>query len=107
MGIFSIFSKQQPIAVAITKEIQADSFSLMTFSRPEIPTIVEKRNQEWISFGEDNDYPQKLKEFLATCAMHNSIVNGKTQMQAGAGLLLNGAVDQAASEAAYNALSPE
>ena len=25
MGIFSIFSKQQPIAVAITKEIQADS----------------------------------------------------------------------------------
>lgn len=84
--------------------VEADSVSVFEFARPEIPCIIEKKKDDWVWYGENNDYPLFLTEILSTSAIHNAIIEGKTQMMAGSGLLINGAKDKAASDAAYSAL---
>jgi len=59
------------------------------YSRPELPLIVEKKNNEWVSYGANNLYPNDLLEYLNTSAIHAAIVQSKAKMQAGDGLKLN------------------
>lgn len=50
------------------------------------PKIVEVRNQEWISYGEDNNYFGYLQDRINGSPTNNAIVNGISQMIFGQGL---------------------
>ncbi len=85
-------------------EVETDSFNGFQFARAEMPCIIEKKNVDYVWYGEDNNYPYFLTELLSTSAIHNAIIESKSKMMAGSGVLLNGAVDKTASEAVYNSL---
>lgn len=50
------------------------------------PKIVEVKNQEWVSYGEDNNYFGYLQDRINGSPTNNAIVNGISQMIFGKGL---------------------
>jgi DNA-binding MarR family transcriptional regulator len=56
------------------------------FSEYSNPKFAEKKNQEWVTYGDDNKYPYHLLNLLNTSAKHNAIVNGKANFIVGSGL---------------------
>lgn len=58
----------------------------INFSEYSQPKFVEKKNQDWVSYGEDNKYPYHLLSLLNTSAKHNAIINGKANFIAGKGI---------------------
>lgn len=57
--------------------------SLSTYTSPK---VVEVRNQEWVSYGDDNDYFGYLQDRINGSPTNNAIVNGISQMIFGRGL---------------------
>jgi len=57
--------------------------SLATYTSPK---IVEVRNQDWINYGEDNNYFGYLQDRINGSPTNNAIVNGISQMIFGQGL---------------------
>ena len=58
----------------------------VNFSEYSQPKFIEKKNQDWVLYGEDNKYPYHLLSLLNTSAKHNAIVNGKANFIAGKGI---------------------
>ena len=58
----------------------------INFSEYSNPKFLEKKNQEWVSYGDDNKYPYHLLSLLNTSAKHNAIVNGKANFITGKGI---------------------
>ena len=50
------------------------------------PKVVEVRNQEWVSYGDDNNYFGYLQDRINGSPTNNAIVNGISQMIFGKGL---------------------
>lgn len=59
---------------------------LYTFEAMDLPQFKEVRGKDWISFGEDNLYPQELVELLQTSAIHNTAVQSKVDAVIGEGV---------------------
>ena len=55
----------------------------------DIPEFKELKNSEWVQFGHDNMYPQRLIELYDRSTIHNSIVTGKVHYIAGEGLKID------------------
>lgn len=68
-----------------------EQFASVDYTIPSIPKLIEKRNDAWINYGEDNLYPLMINDLRAGSGIHNSIVKTKSKMTAGDGLLINGA----------------
>ena len=83
------FNKQKPV-VKTPFDPNETIIKLFELSRVELPAIVERRNQDWVSFGDKNNYPQQLIKYLSTSAIHNAIVLTKAKMQSGNDTLFNG-----------------
>jgi hypothetical protein len=66
----------------------------INFSEYSQPKFIEKRNQDWVSYGEDNKYPSHLLSLLNTSAKHNAIVNGKANYIAGGGIVFDDEANQ-------------
>jgi len=66
----------------------------INFSEYSQPKFLEKKNQEWVSYGEDNKYPFHLLSLLNTSAKHNAIVNGKANYIAGGGIVFDDEINQ-------------
>ena len=81
------------------KEKKSETFSFgSAYNISEVPKIIEKKNKDWVYWGEDNLYPLKLKDMKTASAIHNAIVKTKTKLTAGDGLLINGATNEQASK---------
>jgi len=52
----------------------------------EIPKFVEVRGRDWMSFGEDNLFPQKLIELKNSSAIHNTCIEATTDGVCGEGI---------------------
>lgn len=50
------------------------------------PKVVEKKNKDWVEYGEDNNYFQYLIDRFNGSATNNAIVNGVSEMIYGKGL---------------------
>jgi len=74
----------------------------INFSEYSQPKFVEKKNQEWVSYGEDNKYPSHLLSLLNTSAKHNAIVNGKANFIAGKGIVFEDDAKQYLAEQSIN-----
>lgn len=51
----------------------------------DLPKIKESRNSEWVNYGDDNLYPEYLKDMYNTSPTHNAIVKTKSLMVVGDG----------------------
>ena len=87
------FGKQEaPIAPQIetkttTSMSSVDAFSLGAVT--DLPLIKESRTSEWVDYGEDNLYPEYLKDMYNTSPTHNAIVKTKAQMVVGEGYTID------------------
>ena len=62
------------------------NLNLVTLSHYNIPHLVEKTNQDWISFGEDNLYPNYLLELFLGSAINGALIKSIGAMIYGEGL---------------------
>ena len=74
----------------------------INFSEYSQPKFIEKKNQEWISYGADNRYPAHLLSLLNTSAKHNAIVNGKANFIAGKGIVFEDDTKQYLADQSIN-----
>lgn len=74
----------------------------INFSEYSQPKFIEKKNQEWVSYGADNRYPAHLLSLLNTSAKHNAIVNGKANFIAGKGIVFEDDTKQYLVEESIN-----
>jgi len=58
-------------------ELMQDNVIILKFDDSKIPEFKEVRGKQFISFGEDNDYPNYLIKLFNKSAKHNAIINGK------------------------------
>jgi hypothetical protein len=56
----------------------------------DLPVFQEVRGKDWVSYGADNLYPQKLIELQQTSAIHNTCINAQLDAMIGEGIALIG-----------------
>jgi hypothetical protein len=105
MSIIRDFKTALTKAVRKEAKFTGDNFSVFASSIPEVPKIIEKKNVDFVFYGEDNLYPYQLNDLPYGSAIHNSILKTKTKMTHGDGILLNDAKTSEESLAVYNSLS--
>jgi len=66
-----------------SKERKDPSFSVHNFAEVDLPRVVEKSHEDFVTYGEDNQFPQRLIEAWLQSSTHNAITNGIVQMIAG------------------------
>ena len=59
----------------------------------DLPTFKEDRQNDWIKYGEDNLYPNKLIDLAGKSALHNAIISSKVDACKGMGLEYDGEPD--------------
>jgi len=64
-----------------------DTFSLSAVT--DLPYIKENRTYDWVDYGDDNLYPEYLKDMYNTSPTHNAIVKTKAQMVVGEGYTID------------------
>lgn len=57
-----------------------------TFEALDLPEFKEVRGKDWVSFGNDNLYPDKLIKLLETSAIHNTAIQSKNDAVVGQGI---------------------
>jgi hypothetical protein len=65
------------------REISQERFSVFNFEEVELPRVVEKSFEDFVTYGEDNQFPQRMIEAWLQSSTHNAITNGIVQMIAG------------------------
>ena len=77
------------------------SLDLIKLSHYNIPHLVEKTNQDWISFGQDNLYPNYLLELFLGSAINGALVKSIGAMIYGEGLGATNADESEATKESY------
>ena len=75
--------------------------NLVELSHYNIPHIVEKTNQDWVSFGEDNLYPNYLLELFLGSAINGALIKSIGAMIYGGGLAATNADDNEATKESF------
>ena len=77
------------------------NLNLVKLSHYNIPHLVEKSNQDWVSFGEDNLYPNYLLELFLGSAINGALVKSIGAMIYGEGLAATNADESVATKESY------
>ena len=77
------------------------NLNLVKLSHYNIPHLVEKTNQEWISFGEDNLYPNYLLDLFLGSAINGALVKSIGAMIYGEGLEATNVDESDATKESY------
>ena len=77
------------------------NLNLVKLSHYNIPHLVEKQNQDWISFGEDNLYPNYLLELFLGSAINGALVKSIGAMIYGEGLAATNADENIDTKESY------
>lgn len=97
-SIRTALTKHEPVLSA------SNTMSVFATSIPEVPRIIEKKNVDWVLYGENNEYPMQLADLPFGSAIHNSILKTKTKMTHGDGFLIDGAKTKEESLVKYASL---
>jgi len=65
-------------------------FIVVKMSSQPLPSMEQKKNVEWVYFGEKNEYPDYLLRLYNESAKHRAIIDGKTSYVFGKGVSLDG-----------------
>jgi len=68
---------------------KAQDLIVVNFSNDKVPQFTEVRGKEWISYGENNAYPQFLVTLFNRSAKHNAIITAKQLYISGQGFNFN------------------
>ena len=68
---------------------KAQDLIVVNFSNDKVPQFTEIRGKEWISYGENNAYPQFLVTLFNRSAKHNAIITAKQLYISGQGFNFN------------------
>jgi hypothetical protein len=77
------------------------NLNLVKLSHYNIPHLVEKSNQDWVSFGEDNLYPNYLLDLFLGSAINGALVKSIGAMIYGEGLAATNADESDATKESY------
>ena len=77
------------------------NLDLIKLSHYNIPHLVENPNQDWISFGEDNLYPNYLLELFLGSAINGALVKSIGAMIYGEGLAATNADESTDTKESY------
>lgn len=110
----SLQSRISEFRKALEKELKPtkakggqSEFSTVEFSISEVPKIIEKKDKDWVFWGENNLYPLQIGDMIYGSAIHNSIIKTKSKMTAGEGFLINGSPSAEDSETAISKLDKD
>ena len=67
-----------------------NNIKVINLSAIDLPIFREVRGKDWVSYGEDNLYPQKLIELYQSSAIHNTCVNSQLDAMIGEGIEMIG-----------------
>jgi capsid portal protein len=67
-----------------------NNIKILNLSAIDLPIFREVRGKDWVSYGEDNLYPQKLIELYQSSAIHNTCVNSQLDSMVGEGIEMIG-----------------
>lgn len=68
--------------------VEVSPIELFSFStHVDHPQFIEKNNQDWVSFGKDNLFPEFIKELSLKSTFHSSILKTKADILGGQGIL--------------------
>lgn len=90
MGFFDRFSKQKPLQVPTPKkedDILNSIVDTINMRGVDTPTPREQRGVDWVLFGPNNRFPLDLLEYRNSSAIHDSIIEGKTNLISGMGII--------------------
>jgi hypothetical protein len=77
------------------------NLDLIKLSHYNIPHLVEKHNQDWVSFGEDNLYPNYLLDLFLGSAINGALIKSIGAMIYGEGLAATNADDNTDTKESY------
>ena len=77
------------------------NLNLVKLSHYNIPHLVEKTNQDWISFGEDNLYPNYLLELFLGSAINGALIKSIGAMIYGEGIAATNVDDNTDTKESY------
>jgi hypothetical protein len=77
------------------------NLNLVKLSHYNIPHLVEKSNQDWVSFGEDNLYPNYLLDLFLGSAINGALVKSIGAMIYGEGLAATNADESESTKESY------
>jgi capsid portal protein len=87
MGLFELFNKQKPETTSSVKSEDFNPMEVFNMRSVDFPMPKEQRGQEWVLFGPNNTFPLDLLAYRNSSAIHDSIIEGKTNLIAGNGLM--------------------
>lgn len=65
--------------------MKAANLVFLEFAEAKQPIFKEVASREWITYGEDDDYPEYLLDLFNNSAKHNAIIKGKVNYIVGSG----------------------
>ncbi len=71
------------VSIKATSKTAGESFSVYNFDEVELPQVVEKSHEQFVTYGANNDFPQELIKAWLQSPTHNAITDGIAQMIAG------------------------
>jgi hypothetical protein len=85
MALFN-FGNKQPEPVKVPGQ---DIFETINMRNIEIPQPKEQKGYDWVLYGQHNQFPLDLLEYRNSSSLHDSIIESKTNLIAGAGFLFD------------------
>lgn len=86
MALFNFGNNKQPELPKVTGK---DILETINMRNIEIPQPKEQRGYEWVLYGPNNQFPLDLLEYRNSSSLHDSIIESKTNLIAGAGFLFD------------------
>jgi hypothetical protein len=85
MALFN-FGNKQPEPVKVPGQ---DIFETINMRNIDIPQPKEQKGYDWVLYGQHNQFPLDLLEYRNSSSLHDSIIESKTNLIAGAGFLFD------------------
>lgn len=82
-------TKKEASIKATSKKKEDGKFSVYTFGEVELPQATEKSYEDFVTYGEDNLFPQSLIYAWLQSSIHNALTNGIVQLVAGEDVTFN------------------
>lgn len=91
MALFDGFFNRQPKETMVVQSPQDKIFNdvaeTIKLGNIELPKPVESKYREWVTFGQHNQFPLDLIEYRSQSALHAAILESKSMLIAGEGLI--------------------
>lgn len=86
-GLFNRQPRETIVDRAPQDKILSDVAEILKFGALDMPKPIESRNRDWVTFGTHNSFPLELIEYKNGSSLHAAILESKSKLIAGDGLM--------------------